>query len=123
MNNADMKKYRTSLMKKREEIIKNSRQRDEICVVGANDEIDRIQLAGEREFAVLSMERESKILAQVGEALRRMDDGEFGVCMECEEPISTKRLAAVPWAAYCLQCQEVHDSKRTVYPFEPLIAA
>jgi DnaK suppressor protein len=92
-------------------------------VVRASDEIDRIQLAGEREFAVLSMERESKNLTQVGEALSRMDDGEFGVCMECEEPISTKRLNAVPWAAYCLRCQEMRDSKRTVYAFNPLIAA
>ena len=123
MNKADMKKYRTLLMTKREEIMRNSRQRDEICVVRASDEIDRIQLAGEREFAVLSMERESENLTQVGEALRRIDDGEYGVCIECEEPISPKRLAAVPWAAYCLQCQEMHDSKRTVHAVEPLIAA
>ena len=122
MNNADRNNYLALLLAKREEIMKNSRQRDEICVVRSNDELERIQLAGEREFAVLAMERESKSLTQVGAALRRMEDGEFGVCVECEEPISPKRLAAVPWAAYCLRCQEMRDSSKTDVP-EPLLAA
>jgi DnaK suppressor protein len=122
MNTTDRNKYLALLLAKREEIMKNSRQRDEICVVRSNDELERIQLAGEREFAVLAMERESKSLTQVGAALRRMEDGEFGVCVECEEPISPKRLAAVPWATYCLRCQEMHDSAKTEVP-EPLLAA
>ena len=36
-----------------------------------------------------------------------MDHGHYGVCMECEEPISTKRLDAVPWAKYCVTCQDL----------------
>lgn len=123
MNEADMKKYRALLLAKREEIMKNSRQRDEICIVRSSDEMERIQLAGEREFAVRSMERESRILTQVGAALERMEDGEFGICIECEEPISPKRLAAVPWAPYCLQCQEMHDRREAADSREPLLAA
>ncbi len=123
MNKADMKKYRALLLAKREEIMKNSRQRDEICIVRSSDEMERIQLAGEREFAVRSMERESRILTQVGAALERMEDGEFGICIECEEPISPKRLAAVPWAPYCLRCQEMHDSREAADSREPLLAA
>ena len=123
MNQADMKKYRALLLAKREELTKTARQRDEICIVRSSDEIERIQLAGEREFAVLSMERESKSLTQVGEALRRMEEGEFGICVECEEPISPKRLAAVPWAAYCLQCQEMQDRREAADSSEPLLAA
>ena len=42
-------------------------------------------------------------------ALRRIEDGSFGVCLHCEEDISPKRLAAVPWAAFCIQCQEIAD--------------
>ena len=47
-----------------------------------------------------------KLLRQIGDALHRMDVGHYGVCPECEEPISSKRLDAVPWARYCVTCQE-----------------
>jgi DnaK suppressor protein len=38
--------------------------------------------------------------------LHRIDSGHYGICLECEEPISPKRLEAVPWARYCVSCQE-----------------
>src|SRR5262252_3963293 len=47
-----------------------------------------------------------KLLREIGDALRRISQGSYGVCAECEEPISTKRLDAVPWARYCVTCQE-----------------
>jgi DnaK suppressor protein len=47
-----------------------------------------------------------KLLREISDALRRMDHGSYGVCPECEQPISTKRLDAVPWARYCVTCQE-----------------
>ena len=70
-----------------------------------------MQLAGQREFAARTLERETKSLMQIDAALKRIEDGEFGICLDCEEPISRKRLAAVPWAAYCLHCQEMHDAE------------
>jgi DnaK suppressor protein len=48
----------------------------------------------------------------VKDALRRILDGDFGTCLECETAISPKRLAAVPWAARCIQCQEAVDRDR-----------
>jgi DnaK suppressor protein len=47
-----------------------------------------------------------KLLREISGALHRIDGGTYGVCMECEEPISSKRLDAVPWARYCVSCQE-----------------
>ena len=47
-----------------------------------------------------------KLLREVSDALARMDHGHYGICLECEEPISAKRLDAVPWARYCVTCQE-----------------
>jgi DnaK suppressor protein len=47
-----------------------------------------------------------KLLREIAGALHRMDHGSYGVCLECEEPISAKRLDAVPWAKYCVTCQE-----------------
>ena len=47
-----------------------------------------------------------KLLREIGDALHRIEQGTYGVCAECEEPISAKRLDAVPWARYCVTCQE-----------------
>jgi DnaK suppressor protein len=47
-----------------------------------------------------------KHLREIEDALRRLEQGTYGTCMECEEPISVKRLNAVPWARYCVTCQE-----------------
>ncbi len=52
-------------------------------------------------------ENESKQLALVDQALRRLDDEEFGTCQNCEKEINPKRLEAIPWARYCLECQEM----------------
>ncbi len=52
-------------------------------------------------------ENESKQLALVDEALLRIEDGEYGPCQNCENPINPKRLAAIPWARYCLDCQQL----------------
>jgi DnaK suppressor protein len=49
-------------------------------------------------------------LRQIKEALQRIKDGTYGICADCEKPISPKRLQAVPWAKYCVQCQEHRGS-------------
>ncbi len=49
-------------------------------------------------------------LRSINEALQRISDGTYGVCAECEKPISPKRLQAVPWAKYCISCQEQRGS-------------
>jgi DnaK suppressor protein len=46
------------------------------------------------------------LLREIKAALARIEDAEYGECMECEEPISNKRLEAIPWARYCIACQE-----------------
>jgi DnaK suppressor protein len=48
-----------------------------------------------------------KLLREISDALHRIDTETYGICLECEEPISTKRLNAVPWARYCVTCQEM----------------
>lgn len=54
-------------------------------------------------------ENESRQLGLVNEAIERIDGDEYGVCQNCEEEINPKRLAAVPWARYCLDCQELRE--------------
>lgn len=52
-------------------------------------------------------ENESNQLLMINEALERIGDDEYGDCQNCEKAISPKRLVAVPWARYCLNCQEL----------------
>ena len=123
MKQAEVKKYRALLIARREEILRESRRPEDIWIVPSNETIETVQLAGEREFAVRALEREAKSLSQIGAALGRINDGEFGICADCEEPISPKRLAAVPWAAYCLRCQEMHDVEDVDGDADPRLAA
>ena len=50
---------------------------------------------------------EKTLLREVEEALARVKEGTYGICAECEEPISPKRLQALPWAKFCVRCQEI----------------
>jgi len=50
---------------------------------------------------------EKTLLREVEEALLRVKEGTYGVCQECDEPISPKRLQALPWAKFCVRCQEL----------------
>ena len=52
-------------------------------------------------------ENESRQLTLIDEALTRLDDNEYGHCQNCEKVINPKRLSAIPWARYCLDCQEL----------------
>lgn len=123
MTQEHVDKYKASLLAKRDEIVSKSRRREDIWIVQSNEQIEKVQLAGEREFAVRTLEHQSKSLMQINRAIERIEDGEFGICLECEEPISPKRLAAVPWAAYCLRCQELHDAQGAMGVAEPFLAA
>jgi DnaK suppressor protein len=111
MNEVEVKRYRALLTGKQAEIAGKSRKREDIWIVKSNEQIETVQLAGEREFAVRVLENQRKLQMQIEAALDRIHDGEYGMCIECEEPISPKRLAAVPWAAYCIRCQEWHDQQ------------
>ena len=50
---------------------------------------------------------EKSLLREVEEALMRVREGTYGICQECDEPISPKRLQALPWAKFCVRFQEM----------------
>ncbi|MGP0075735.1 MAG: TraR/DksA family transcriptional regulator [Bryobacteraceae bacterium] len=74
--------------------------------------MDEIQYATERDLAIRNVDRESNLLRDVKDALRRIQEGSFGTCLECELAIGPKRLAVVPWAALCIKCQEAAEQGR-----------
>ena len=86
-----------------------TRNRDGITVERSADQLDEIQAASQCALAVCSLDREFNQLRDARAALHRIQEGNFGICQECEEEIHPKRLAAVPWATFCIRCQEAAD--------------
>ena len=62
-----------------------------------------------REFMFGKSSGDRAVLLMINEALGRIKDKSFGMCVHCEEPIQPKRLEAVPWAQYCLRCQGLQE--------------
>lgn len=109
MTKTEITKFKKILENKQDELERIVRNRDAITIEKSADALDEVQHAAERELAIRNLDRESNLLRNVRSALRRIEDGSFGTCLHCEEEISPKRLAAVPWAPFCIQCQEQAD--------------
>ena len=109
MTKIELKKFKTTLAARESELEGLIRNREAAAIETSADALDQIQHAVERELALGTLARESSGLRETRAALRRVDDGSFGICMDCEEEINLKRLAAVPWAARCIACQERAD--------------
>ena len=105
----EIRAFRETLKRKQGELVRLLGNRADITIEKSADQMDEIQYASERDLAVRNVDRDSTLLRAVTGALQRIDDGSFGTCIECESAISPKRLAAVPWAARCIQCQSAAD--------------
>jgi DnaK suppressor protein len=101
--------FQEILERKAAELTGALRRRDGIAIEKSADQMDEIQYASERDLAIRNVDRDSAMLRELKAALRRIHDGSFGTCMDCESAISPKRLAAVPWAPRCIQCQDAAD--------------
>ncbi len=101
------------ILERREaELVQVLQRRDGIAIEKTPDQMDEIQYASERDMAMRNADRESSLLRQVRAALGRIRDGNFGTCIECDRAINPKRLAALPWASRCVQCQDAADQDR-----------
>jgi DnaK suppressor protein len=69
------------------------------------DPNDRASLEADRNFELRIRDRERKLIAKMQEAIRRIDDGTFGICDDCGGPISEKRLLARPVTTQCIDCK------------------
>jgi len=69
------------------------------------DPNDRASLESDRNFELRIRDRERKLIAKMQEAIKRIDDGTFGICEVCSGPISEKRLVARPVTTLCIDCK------------------
>jgi RNA polymerase-binding protein DksA len=104
-----MRAFQEILERKQAELERVLQNGDDLAVDKSADPMDEIQHAAERDLTIRNVDRKSTLLRDVKASLQRIRDGGFGTCIECEIAISPKRLAALPWAPRCLQCQETSD--------------
>jgi DnaK suppressor protein len=109
MTKQELNKLKDTLEKKQAELLRVIVNREGIEIEKSPDALDEVQHAAERELAIRNLDRDSALLRNVRAALERVADGSYGICLHCEEEISAKRLNAVPWAPFCIQCQELAD--------------
>ena len=109
MTKNEIHAFRRALQSKQTELCRSNGNRQGLAIETSPDELDRIQHASERDYAMDSLERNSNLLREVQGALHRINSGDFGICVSCEDAINPKRLAAVPWASSCIVCQEASE--------------
>jgi DnaK suppressor protein len=109
MTKTEADRFRAVLTARVRELERFTRHRDGIAVERSADQLEEIQAASQRALAVCNLDREFNQLRDARAALRRIEDGSFGICQGCDEDIHPKRLAAVPWATFCIRCQEAVD--------------
>jgi DnaK suppressor protein len=102
--------YRKILEKKAEEVRRSMSAQKAAQLVSRldvpSDEGDLSQQHHEEWIFLNRNTIDVRHLREINDALHRIDTDQYGICLECEEPISAKRLDAVPWAKYCVACQE-----------------
>ncbi len=109
MTRTELNKLSAILDAKQVEAARALSRREGLTIERAPDSLDEVQFAAARELSTRHLEREANLLREVRAALDRMADGSYGLCLQCEQEISQKRLKAVPWATLCIACQEKAD--------------
>ena len=109
MNNTDFNKLKTALQTKLIAIAAGPDKRGGIVIQHSADALDQTQFAAERDLVVSLLNHDTQMSRRLKGALQRMEEGTYGICLACEESIGVKRLQALPWAEFCLRCQERSD--------------
>ena len=105
------KVYRSILLKKREELLASTRSEPEALStsVQSPDAVEFAVRTLEQDVTVVTANLRSRTLKEIESALARCAGGTYGVCEACSEEISPNRLKAIPWARYCVTCQELRS--------------
>ncbi len=113
MKKSELKKYRELLIDWQEQLLERADQTINGLLdstVHASDIIDRASLQTDRDLALRIRERESKLIRKIKKALKRLDDGTFGICELCGEEIALKRLKARPVTTSCIDCKRMQET-------------
>jgi DnaK suppressor protein len=110
MNKKEREQFRRLLQQKKAGIVRKlselTNESKEMETNVAQDVVDKAETSYTKEFLLSLSDADREQLMLVDEALRRLDRNEFGICQLCYKEIGRKRLEAIPWTPYCIDCQE-----------------
>ena len=107
----DPKRARRALEAKRDELRGRLTTIDAVQVDRSADDIDQVISLRNADLAARTIDSDWRTRNAVEDALRRLNRGGYGTCEDCGRPIHPKRLEAIPWAALCFRCQDLHDQQ------------
>ncbi len=111
--------FRKLLLEKRGRLVEEAnRTLNQEMVIPSDERMDEVDQASSEYMQAFSFRlrgRERFLMGKIETALRKLDEGTFGACEECEEPISRKRLEARPEAQLCIQCKEAQEKDEAIY--------
>ncbi len=105
-------KIKELLEKKKKEILSLYYQdfkEGQIKTIEPEDFIDMATSGYERELHLSLSDTERKTLEEIEQALQRLETGQYGICQNCGKTIQIPRLKAVPWARFCIKCQQMYE--------------
>ncbi len=107
MSSIDVKKYKDILEKKKEELMASAPARTPATEPGSKsgDWIDQSSQENDLHVRLALKQTDSKLLRAIDEAIHRIEQGTYGICMDCENEIAPARLEAVPWTRVCIDCK------------------
>jgi len=108
MQSSKLKKYREILERKRDELLATIPARPPAAEPGSKsgDWIDQSSQESDVYVQLALKQTDTKVLRAIEEAIHRLDQGTYGICMDCENGIARARLDAVPWTRVCIDCKE-----------------
>ncbi|NBX93225.1 MAG: RNA polymerase-binding protein DksA [Proteobacteria bacterium] len=113
MNKNDREKLKKVLMGQLKELQTDFNK--EVPSLGTNSPLadinDQASLESERSFELRIKDRERKLISKVYEALKKIDEGTYGICESCGEAISVKRLMARPVTTLCINCKSEMEAE------------
>ncbi len=118
MNERQLEYFRRKLLNWKAELMSDSRDTIETLQEGTRnipDVTDRASEETDRAIELRTRDRQRKLVSKIDQALRRIDEGEYGYCDVTGEPISLKRLDARPIATMSLEAQERHERREKVH--------
>src|SRR5437016_14467411 len=107
MHSTDVQKYKDLLEKKRDDLMAAAPVRTPPIEPGSKsgDWIDQSSQESDLHVRLALKQTDSKLLRAIEEAIHRIDQGTYGICMECENDIAPAPLKAVPWTRVCIDCK------------------
>lgn len=119
MNKKDLKNFHDLLVAERDSLIRKANKTlSEEATLDTNelpDEIDQASAEYTQSFIFRLRDREKYYLSKIDKALKKIDDGSFGICEACDEPIAGKRLEARPVTTLCIRCKEEQEMEERSY--------